>query len=148
MAAARVRAGWRVFDESSCRELPRTPEYVPPFTKATPRKTNQRGKNRVRSTILTDTPAIKAAALEAETAKMNKTTSRNGKVARTFVPKKEVKSAKRQKDTEEDTCQCLVCDEPFGNIMPGEKWVSCTDCGKGAHEDCTSGDWCYVCPVL
>ena len=45
--------------------------------------------------ILTDTP-IKTA-LEAEAAKISKTTSR--KVATTLVPKKEVKSAKRQKYT-------------------------------------------------
>ena len=106
--------------ESSCRELPRTPEDVRPFKKAAPRKTNQRGKNRGRSMILTDTPV--QTALEAEAAKMNKTTIR--KVARALVPKKEVKSAKRQKDIEEETCQCLVCDEPFGNSRPGEKWVS------------------------
>ena len=79
-------------DEPSCRELPRTPEDVCPFAKATPRKTNQRGKNRGRSMTLTDTPV--KTALEAEAAKMNKPT--NHKVARTLVPKKEVKSAKRQ----------------------------------------------------
>ena len=101
--------------ESSCCELPRPPEDVRPFTKATPRKTNQRGKKRGRSTILTDTPV--KTALEAEAAKMNKTTSR--KVATTLVPKKEVKSDKRQKDTEEEKCQCLVCYEPFGNSRPG-----------------------------
>ena len=106
-----------------------------------PRKTNQRGKNQGRSMILTDTPV--KTALEAEAAKISKTTSR--KVATTLVPKKEVESAKRQKYTEEETCQCLVCGEPFGNSMPGEKWVSCTDCGKWANEDCTSGDRCYVC---
>ena len=76
--------------------------------------------------IITDTPV--KTALEAEAAKISKTTSRN--VATTLVPKKEVKSAKRQKYTEEETCQCLVCGEPFGNSMPGEKLVSCTDCGK------------------
>ena len=53
-------------------------------------------------------------------------------MARTLVPKKEVKSAKRQKDTEEDTCQCLVSHEPFGSSRPGEKWVSCTESGKWA----------------
>ena len=52
------------------------------------------------------------------------------KVARTLVPKKELKSAKRQKDTEEETCQCLVSAEPFGNSRPGEKGVSCTDSDK------------------
>ena len=51
--------------------------------------------------ILTDTPV--QTALETEIAKMNKTTSR--KVARTLVPKKEVKSAKRQKYTEEEKQQ-------------------------------------------
>ena len=88
--------------------------------------------------ILTDTPVNNA--LEAEAAKVKRTTGR--KVARRFVLKKELKSAKRQKDTEEETCQCLVSDEPFGNISPGEKWVSCTDCGKWAHGDCTIGDRC------
>ena len=131
--------------ESPCRKQPRTPEDVRPFTKAPPRKTNQRGKKRGRSMILTDTPVKKA--LEAEAAKrktkVKGPTSR--KVARTLAPKKQVKAAKRPKATEEDACQCLVCDEPFGNSRPGEKWVSCTDCGKWAHEDCTSGDLCYVC---
>ncbi len=61
--------------------------------------------------ILTDTPV--KTALEAEAAKISKTTSR--KVATTLFPKKEVKSAKRQKYTEEEAWQCLVCDEPFGN---------------------------------
>ena len=61
-------------------------------------------------------------------------------MARTLVLKKELNSAKRQKDTEEETCQCLVSDEQFGNSRSGEKWVCCTDCGKWAHDDCTSGD--------
>ena len=90
-----------------------------PFTKATPRKTNQRGKKRSRSMILTDTPVINA--IEAETGEVKRTTGRTA--ARTFVLKKELKSAKRQKDTEEETCQCLVSDEPFGNISPGEKYM-------------------------
>ena len=52
------------------------------------------------------------------------------------------------KKTEEETCQSWVCDEPFGNSRPGEKWASCTDCGKLAHEDCTSGDWCCLSLLL
>ena len=43
--------------ESSCRELQGTPGDVRPFTKATPRKTNQRGTKRGRSMILTETQA-------------------------------------------------------------------------------------------
>ena len=68
--------------------------------------------------ILTDTPvknALEAGAAKRQ-AKVKRTTSR--KVARTLIPKKEVKSDKRQKDTEEETCQCLVCDEPFGISRP------------------------------
>ena len=87
---------------------------------------------------LTDTHVINA--LEAEAAKMKRTTGCT--VARTFVPKKELKSAKRQKDSEEETCQCLVSDEPFDNSRPGEKWMSCTESGKWDHEDCTSGGRC------
>ena len=52
-------------------------------------------------------------ALEAEAAKVKITTGCT--VARTFVPKKELKSAKRQKYSEEDTCQCLVSNELFDN---------------------------------
>ena len=63
----------------------------------------------------TDTTAKNA--LEAEAAqrqaKVKIITSR--KVARTLIPKKEVKSAKRQKGTEEEACQCLVCDEPMAS---------------------------------
>ena len=134
--------------ESPCRKQPRTPEDVRPFTKAPPRKTNQRGKKRGRSMILTDTPVKNA--LEAEAAKrktkVKGPTSR--KVARTLAPKKQVKAAKRPKATEEDACQCLVCDEPFGNSRPGEKWVSCTDCGKWAHEDCTSGIYVMFATIV
>ena len=89
--------------------------------------------------ILTDTPVKNA--LETEAAGEGE---KNRKMARTFVPKKEVKSGKRQKYTKEEACQCLVCEEPFGNSRPGEMWVSFADCGKRAHEDCTSGDRCYV----
>ena len=131
--------------ESPCRKQPRTPEDVRPFTKAPPRKTNQRGKKRGRSMILTDTPVKNAHEAEAAKRKTKVKGPTSRKVARTLAPKKQVKAAKRPKATEEDACQCLVCDEPFGNSRPGEKWVSCTDCGKWAHEDCTSGDLCYVC---
>ena len=88
--------------ESSCRELQRTPGDVHPFSKATKRKTNQPGKKRSRSMILTDTHGMNA--FEAEAAKVKRTTGCT--VARTFFPRKEVKSAKRHKDTEEETCQC------------------------------------------
>ena len=85
--------------ESSCRELQHTPEDVRPFTKATPAQNKSTCQIQGRSMILTDTPV--KTALEAEAAKISKTTSR--KVATPLVPKKEVKSAKRQKYTEEET---------------------------------------------
>ena len=95
--------------------LGRSEDVSPLITKATPRKTNQRAKKRSRSMILTDTPVNND--LEVEAANVKRTTGR--KVARTLVPKKELKSDKRQKDTEEETCECLVSDEPFGNSRPG-----------------------------
>ena len=58
-----------------------------------------------------DTHVINA--LEAEAAKVKRTTCCT--VTRTFIPKKKLKSAKRQKDIGEETCQCLVSDEPFDN---------------------------------
>ena len=57
--------------------------------------------------------------LNRKQARVKRTTGRT--VARTFVLKKELNSAKRQKDTEEETCQCLVSDKQFGNSRPGEK---------------------------
>ena len=51
--------------------------------------------------ILTDTAVISA--FEAEHPKVKRTTGCT--MARTLVPKKELKSAKRQKDTDEETCQ-------------------------------------------
>ena len=126
---------------SSCREQQHTPGDVHSFTKARAKQINV-AKSEPRSRILTDTPVKND--LEAEATKVKITTSR--KVARTLVPKKEVKPAikttKRQRMGDRPV---LSCDEPFGNIRPGEKWVSCTDCGKWVHEDCTSRDRCYVC---
>ena len=55
--------------KSSYSELQRTPGDVRPFTKATPRKINQRGKKRARSRIPTDTPeknALRSGSLECE----------------------------------------------------------------------------------
>ena len=68
--------------------------------------------------FLTDTTAKNAHEAEAakRCARVKRTTSR--KVARTLIPKKVVKSAKRQNNTEEETCQCLACDEQFGNSRP------------------------------
>ena len=109
-----------------------------PFLKATKRKTNHPGKKPSRSMIQTDAPVINA--FEAEPRRLEEPPV-GCTVGRTFVPKK-LKSAKRQKDTEEETCQCLVSDEPFGNSRPGEKWMSFTESGKWTHEDCTSEDRC------
>ena len=52
--------------ESSCRELPRTPGDVRPFSKATKRKTNQPGKKRSRSMILHVINAFEAEAAKVE----------------------------------------------------------------------------------
>ena len=51
--------------------------------------------------ILTDTPGLVKNALASEAANVKRTTSRE--VAITLVSKKEAKSAKRQKDTEDET---------------------------------------------
>ena len=124
--------------ESSCRELPRTPGDVHPFSKATKRKTNQPGKKRSRSMILTDTHVMNA--FEAEAAKVKEPQAVRWR-ERSFRGKKlnllnDIKTQKKRH------VSGIVSDEPFGNSRPGEKWVSCTDCGKWAHDDCTSGDRC------
>ena len=73
--------------------------------------------------------------LEAEASKVKRTTSR--KVARTLIPKKEMKPAKRQKDTEWETGLCLGVTNRLA--------IAGMDCGKWVHEDCTNRDRCYVC---
>ena len=63
--------------------------------------------------------------LGAEATKVKRTTGCT--VARTLVPKKEVTPAERQKNTEWEAGQCLVCDEPWataGRVISG--WAART----------------------
>ena len=40
---------------------------------------------------------------------------------------------------------CIVCTELWTESRQGEKWTSCVKCERWAHEDCTPGDWLYLC---
>ena len=85
--------------ESSCRELPRTPGSVYEGNPAQNKSTWQKAKP------FNDPNQHPCYSIDSDAAKVTRTTGR--KVARTLVPKKELKSAKRQKDKVEETCQCF-----------------------------------------
>ena len=98
--------------------------------------------------MLTDTPEKDAIIQE----KQQKACKRKGSAkassaarpaaARALVATKKAKPSHVNDDNE---CTCLLCDEPFSNSLPGEKWVQCTAYRMWAHENCTSGDECFVC---
>ena len=120
-----------------------SPEHVRPFPKACPRKGIRRGRKPGRTRVLTDTPEKNAIIQEQQ----QKSCKRKGgvktsSVARALVVSKKAKPAPVNDD---DSCPCLLCGEPFSNSLPGEKWVQCTACKMWAHENCTSGDKCFVC---
>ena len=119
MAAVWVGAGWRVFDGAGWRMLQPAQRRAYPWRIVMSRTTAHTVR---RASVFEGIPAQNKSTwqkakpfndpnshtpvingLEAEAAKVKRTTGCT--VARTFVPKKEVKSAKRQKDTEEETCQ-------------------------------------------
>ncbi|XP_064612056.1 uncharacterized protein LOC135476085 [Liolophura sinensis] len=46
----------------------------------------------------------------------------------------------------DDQWPCLICSEPFSRSRSKEVWVQCMCCEQWAHEECTAGDVCFVCP--
>ena len=120
-----------------------SPEHVRPFPKACPRKGIRRGRKPGRSGVLTDTPEKNAIIQEQQQKSCKrKGGAKTSSVARALVVSKKAKPAPVKDD---DACPCLLCGEPFSNSLPGEKWVQCTACKMWAHENCTSGDKCFVC---
>ena len=120
-----------------------SPEHVRPFPKACPRKGIRRGRKPGRTRVLTDTPEKNAIIQEQQKKSCKrKGGAKTSSVARALVVSKKAKPAPVNDD---DSCPCLLCGEPFSNSQPGEKWVQCTTCKMWAHENCTSGDKCFVC---
>ena len=120
-----------------------SPEHVRPFPKACPRKGIRRGRKPGRSRVLTDSPEKNAIIQEQQKKSCKrKGGAKTSSVARALVVSKKAKPAPVNDD---DSCPCLLCGEPFRNSLPGEKWVHCTACKMWAHENCTSGDKCFVC---
>ena len=120
-----------------------SPEHVRPFPKACPRKGFRRGRKPGRTRVLTDTPENNAIIQEQQQKSCKrKGGAKTSSVARALVVSKKAKPAPVNDD---DSCPCLLCGEPFSNSLPGEKWVQCTACKMWAHENCTSGDKCFVC---
>ena len=120
-----------------------SPEHIRPFPKACPRKGVRRGRQPGRTRVLTDTPEKDAIIQE----KQQKTCKRKGSAKASSAARALVatKKAKPSPVNDDDACTCLLCDEPFSNSLPGKKWVQCTACRMWAHENCTSGDKCFVC---
>lgn len=144
-----------------------TPEDVRPFKKAGPRKLiGKQGRKKGKSTILTDSPVLKALKEDKQAAKRKKEElearkrdRENKKLSITniyvkknlFPQAKRYKMAQGKKDrgldsSEDEGCFCLVCIEDFSKSKPNEKWVQCTKCKSWAHEKCTHGSILfYIC---
>jgi len=130
---------------STSRSVPEfSPETVRPLPKAPPRKNENRGKKKRKSTVYTETPEKEKIREEYEEKKKKS-------VKKNFSdPKpKQAKRSHLKKDDEdsddEDECYCLVCVEPYRRSRPGEKWVQCVDCKNWSHEACTNQEDLYVC---
>ena len=146
MTAVRDGAGWRVFDGAGWRMrqivMSRTTAHTGRRASVYegPRKTNQRGKKRGRSMILTDTPVQNA--LERKPRRWKEPQAVRWRERSFRIKKWNLLNDKKHRMRDRPV---LSLWRTVGNSRPGDKWVSCTDCGKCVHEDCTSRDRCYVC---
>lgn len=118
-----------------------SPEFVRPLPKAEQRKKTNRGRKKRKSAVLTDTPEKNA--LEEE---QNSRKSKKQKEIMKAQAKKVKKKVLVESDTSsEDEYFCLVCTEPYSNSKPNEHWIKCTRCKMWSHEDCTEGNFPYIC---
>ena len=128
MTAVRDGAGWRVFDGAGWRMrqivMSRTTAHTGRRASVYegPRKTNQRGKKRGRSMILTDTPVQNA--LERKPRRWKEPQAVRWR-ERSF--RRNSETCWTTKNTEWEAGQCLVCDEPWataGRVISG--WAART----------------------
>ena len=120
------------------------PEHVRPFPTACPRKGIRRGRKPGRTRVLADTPEKNAIIQEQQPrSRKAKCGAKATSVARALVVSKKAKPTPANDD---DSCPCLVCDEPFSNSLPGEKWAQCTACKMWAHTNCLAiNALCVTC---
>ena len=135
-----------------------SPTEIRPYPKAGERSTtrrNQRGK----TAILTSTP-VRNSILEKTKAKSKPTKAKKRLLMENSINKhqpapkkgkKKPKPSKHQKqyDDSSDSDEewpCLICGDTFANSRSREKWIECIICKKWAHEECTTGDFQFVCP--
>ena len=119
-----------------------SPADIIPVPKGTERR-SQRGRKRLGSVILTDSPYKKklSDSLMGRRSPGNKKT---GKTAKKNLLKKGAKSRDDTADTGgndgEDAVKCLYCDESFGASVSGEGWACCNACKQWAHDECAGLD--------
>jgi len=135
------------------------PSDIRPFPTAGPRKTLGQRKSRPqgRTRILTDTPEKKELELKAAAQSSGKGKGKGKVVKKSSVKRsssvKDKQDAKKGKykqadSSDEEDWPCLVCCEPFVNSKSKEKWISCVQCKKWSHENCTDfckGQIAYLC---
>lgn len=128
-----------------------SPEDLRPTPKAGKRVAKRKGRKPGRSAIWTDTPNKKE--IE-EKQKMKDLKEQKKKAKETGVKRNLCKGKGKAKaktieasssSEDEDETFCLICDEPFSNSRPKEKWLQCTRCSRWAHEECTDKSPYFVC---
>lgn len=144
-----------------------TPEEIRPLPKAEARKSSGKGRQPMKSCILTDTPIKnkieqdtkereRKKSIKSEKHKLKLFKSFGGKLTKdTENPKKEVKTKKEQKrrknkkeetDSDEDgESFCLVCFKTYSTSKPGQDWIQCISCKKWAHIACAKDTPFYTC---
>lgn len=104
-----------------------------------------RARKPEKALVLTSSPN-KVLLQEKENTKISKKRNANQMSARKANKSPKKKNLLKHSQTKQnDECFCLVCNEPFSNSRSSEMWVQCPLCTRWAHEECTPGDYCYIC---
>ena len=100
------------------------PEPLKPFGIAE-RRSGGRQRQRAESTILTDSPVIKALQQRKRKSKVGLDVGQKRKGGKRKGKGKAKKSRPNDSDSEEEETHCLVCWESFSDSRPGERWIQC-----------------------
>lgn len=155
--------------ESSTASSPTVkPEHIRPLPKAGERKRSGKGRQPLKSSILTDSPVkerIEKETTERELKKLIKQEKAKMKLFKSLSCKQNEDSCKKQnvKETKkrasskrgsqevesdsegDEETFCLVCLETYSTSKPGQDWIQCISCKNWAHISCGEDSPTYTC---
>lgn len=140
-----------------------SPQELKPYPKAGERKENFRGRKRMKSAILTETPVKeqleKEARIREEKGKKNLFSLNKAQKFKAQKPSKAVQNANQQRckvskavrfeqtsdESEDEDAVCLRCLKRFSESRSGQQWIQCTSCRKWAHLECGKDCPRFIC---